>query len=100
MDNLTLFSPKAEAMLSAFPMEKEDILEVASIAVHFTRFSRPNRDIEENSPPGGEFPPPSPFKYFGGGDFPTPPPESIIKEGGKSPPLTPTQKKKKIYCQE
>jgi len=26
---------KAEAMLSAFPMEKEDILEVASIAVHF-----------------------------------------------------------------
>ena len=35
MDNLTLFSPKAEAMLSAFPMEKEDILEVASIAVHF-----------------------------------------------------------------
>jgi len=26
---------KAEAMLSAFPMEEEDILEVASIAVHF-----------------------------------------------------------------
>ena len=26
---------KAEAMLSVFPMEKEDILEVASIAVHF-----------------------------------------------------------------
>jgi len=26
---------QAEAMLSAFPMEKEDILEVASIAVHF-----------------------------------------------------------------
>ena len=36
MRNLNLKEKfKAEAMLSAFPMEEEDILEVASIAVHF-----------------------------------------------------------------
>ena len=34
-----------------------------------TRFSRPNRDMGREFPPGGEFPPPSSIQYFGGGDF-------------------------------